>query len=112
MEIVEIRNYLIKKEKRDKFHHLVENGSIPMLNRWNVKVVAFGKSLHDNNSYYLIRKYDSLEQREESQNAFYNSEEWTNNYDKAIMELIENYTTSVIEIDKFEQICSQKNNKI
>jgi len=110
MEIVEIRNYLIKKDKRDEFHNLVENGSIPMLNRWNVKIVAFGKSLQDENSYYLIRKYDSLKQREESQKAFYSSQEWINNYDKPIMELIENYTTSVVEIDKFEQICSQKNN--
>ena len=107
MEIIEIRNYLLKKNKRDEFHNLVENGSIPMLNRWNVKVLAYGKSLHDDNSYFLIRKYDSLKQREESQNAFYNSEEWIANYDKAIMELIENYTTSVMEIDKLEQISKQ-----
>lgn len=105
MKIVEIRNYLIKKDKRDEFHHLVEYGSIPMLNRWNVNVLAFGKSLHDNNSYYLIRKYDSLKQREESQNAFYNSEEWTNNYDKGIMDFIVNYMTFVLEIGKFKLIC-------
>lgn len=104
MEIVEIRNYLIIKDKIDEFHNLVENYSIPMLKRWNVKVIAFGKSLHDENSYYLIRKYDSLKQRKESQDAFYNSEEWINNYDKIVMELIENYTTSVMEIDKFAQI--------
>jgi hypothetical protein len=66
--------------------------------------------MHDDNSCFLIRKYDSLKQREESQNAFYNSEEWISNYDKAIMELIENYTTSVLEISKFEQICLQTNN--
>ncbi|TDE48410.1 NIPSNAP family protein [Flavobacterium sp. GT3P67] len=108
MEIVEIRNYFIKNSKRNDFHNLVEIGSIPMLNRWGVKVLAFGKSLHDDNSYFLIRKYDSIKQRDESQNAFYKSEEWTTNYDKAIMELIENYTTSVIEIDKFEQIHTQK----
>ena len=103
MEIIEIRNYLIKKDKRNEFHHLVENASIPMLKRWNVTVIAYGKSIHDDNSYYLIRKYQSLKQRETSQNAFYNSEEWLNNYDDAIMRLIENYTTSVIELDRFEQ---------
>jgi hypothetical protein len=64
----------------------------------------------DDDSCFLIRKYNSLKQREESQNAFYNSEEWISNYDKAIMELIENYTTSVLEISKFEQICLQTNN--
>lgn len=83
---------------------MIESYSIPMLKRWNVKVIAFGKSLHDENSYYLIRKYDSLKQRVESQNAFYNSEEWINNYDKVVMELIDNYTTSVMETGKFEQI--------
>lgn len=103
-EIIEIRTYLIKENKRETFHKFVEENSIPMLKRWNVNVLSYGKSLHDDNSYFLIRKYKSLEERKESQNAFYSSEEWTSNYEKAIMKLIEKYTTFVLEADNIKKI--------
>ena len=103
-EIIEIRTYLIKKNKRDKFHKLVIENSVPMLKRWNVTVLSYGKSLHDENSYFLIRKYKSLNEREQSQNEFYSSEEWINKYEKSIMELIENYTTFVFDADNFKKI--------
>lgn len=103
-EIIEIRTYLIKENKRNNFHKLVTENSIPMLKRWNINVLGYGKSLHDENSYFLIRKYKSLEEREESQNEFYSSEEWTNKYEKSIMELIEKYTTFVLNADKLTKI--------
>ena len=103
-EIVEIRTYLIKEYKLETFHKFIEENSIPMLKRWNVNVLGYGKSLNDDNSYFLIRKCKSLEEREESQNAFYSSDEWMNNYDKAIMKLIGKYTTFVLEADHLKNI--------
>ena len=35
-----------------------------MLQRWGVDVVMFGPSLDDEDSYYLIRAYPSLEERQ------------------------------------------------
>ena len=70
-----------------------------MLQRWNVDVVASGPSLHDKDSYYLIRRYESLVQREESENAFYGSDEWRQGPREAIIALIENYTEIVLELD-------------
>lgn len=60
----------------EKFHRLFFEEAMPLLKRWNIDVVAYGPSLHDENSYYLMRRYDSLAQREESENAFYGSDEW------------------------------------
>ena len=71
-----------------------------MLKRWNVDVVAFGPSLHDENSYYLIRHYDSLVHREESEDAFYGSDEWRQGPREAIIALIESYTEIVLELDE------------
>ena len=71
-----------------------------MLKRWNVDVVAYGPSPHDKDSYYLIRRYDSLAQREESENAFYGSDEWRQGPREAILALIENYTEIVLELDE------------
>ena len=98
--LVEIRSYNLKPGTRDEFHRLVLEKSMPMLKRWKVDVVAFGPSRHDSDSYYLIRAYDSLEQRQASQDAFYGSDEWRQGPRDAIVELIESYTTIAIEMEE------------
>ena len=97
---VEIRSYNLKPGTRDKFHRLVLEKSMPMLKRWKVDVVDFGPSLHDSDSYYLIRAYQSLEDRQKSQDAFYGSDEWRQGPRDAIVGLIENYTTVVVEMEE------------
>lgn len=97
---VEIRSYNLKPGTRDEFHRLFVEESFPMLERWNIDVVAYGPSPHDQNSYYLIRRYDSLTQREQSQADFYGSDEWRQGPREAIIALIENYTEIVIELDE------------
>jgi hypothetical protein len=97
---VEIRAYNLKDGTRDEFHRLFLQEAFPMLKRWNIDVVAYGPSLHDQNSYYLIRRYDSLAQREQSEEAFYGSAEWRQGPREAIIALIENYTEIVFELDE------------
>ncbi len=71
-----------------------------MLKRWNVDVVAYGPSLHDADSYYLIRAYASLSARQQSQDAFYGSAEWRQGPRDAILALIESHTSFVIEMEE------------
>lgn len=97
---VEIRAYNLKDGTRDEFHRLFLQEAFPMLKRWNIDVVAYGPSLHDQSSYYLIRRYDSLAQREQSEEAFYGSAEWRQGPREAIIALIENYTEIVFELDE------------
>jgi len=97
---LEIRSYNLKHGTREEFHRLFIEEAFPMLKRWNVDVVTYGPSLHDEDSYYLIRRYDSLDQREESENAFYGSDEWRQGPREAILSLIENYTEIVLELDE------------
>ena len=97
---VEIRSYNLKPATRDEFHRLFLEEAFPMLKRWNVDVVAYGPSLHDENSYYLMRRYDSLADREQSEDAFYDSAEWRQGPREAIVALIENYTEIVLELDE------------
>lgn len=96
---VEIRSYNLKPGTRSEFHRLFLEEAMPLLQRWNVDVVAYGPSLHDENSYYLIRRFDSLMHRNESENAFYGSDEWRKGPREAILSLIENYTENVLELD-------------
>ena len=97
---VEIRSYNLKPGTRREFHRLFLEKAFPMLRRWNVDVVAYGSSPHDENSYYLIRCYDSLAHREQSEAAFYGSDEWRQGPREAIIALIENYTEIVLELDE------------
>ena len=96
---VEIRSYNLKPGRRAEFHRLVVDQSMPMLQRWKVDVVAFGPSLHDDDSYYLIRAYASLEDLERSQDDFYGSDEWRSGPRQAIVNCIESDTSVVIEMD-------------
>ncbi len=97
---VEIRSYNLKPGTREEFHRLFLEEAMALLQRWNVDVVAYGPSLHDENSYYLMRRFDSLVQRDESENAFYSSDEWRHGPRESIIALIENYTEIVLALDE------------
>jgi hypothetical protein len=99
-QYIEIRSYHLKPGTREEFHRLFLEEAFPMLQRWNVDVVAYGPSLHDQDSYFLMRRFDSLARREESEDAFYGSDEWKQGPREAIIALIENYTEIVLELEE------------
>lgn len=96
---VEIRSYTLKTGTRDDFHRLMATQALPMLRRWQVDVVAFGPSPHDQASYYLIRAYRDLAERQSSQDAFYGSDEWRSGPREPILALIDTYTSVVLMLD-------------
>ncbi len=99
-QFVEVRSYNLEDGTRDEFHRLFLKQAMPMLKHWTIDVVAYGPSPHDQSSYYLIRCYDSLAHREQSEEAFYGSDEWRQGPREAIVSLIKNYTEIVLELDE------------
>lgn len=97
--VIEIRSYNLKADCGPVFHALVMEHSLPMLKRWNVDVVRCEPSLDNPDFYCLIRSYASVEDRDESQAAFYGSEEWLQGPRNSILELIESYTSVVLDVD-------------
>lgn len=97
--LVEIRSYNLKPGSRTEFHRLVSEKSLPLVKQWRVDVVAFGPSLHDDNSYYLIRAYESLDERQASQDAFYASSDWRLGPREAIVSLIDSDTSIVLDME-------------
>ena len=98
-KVVEFRSYNLKSGTREEFHRLLLEQSLPLLGRWGVDVVAFGPSLHDRDSYYLIRAYESLADHASSQEAFYGSSDWRDGPRDAIISLIDAHTSFVIEME-------------
>ena len=99
MHTVEIRSYNLKPGTRARFHQIATEQALPMLKRVKMDVVALGPSLHDDNSYFLIRNFPSVEERQKEEDAFYNSDEWKQGPREAILACIESYTTVVVEMD-------------
>src|SRR5262245_56401754 len=97
---VEIRSYNLKPGTREEFHRLFLEEAFRMLQRWNVDVVSYGPSLHDENSYYLMRRFDSLAHCEQSEESFYGSDEWRPGEREAVVADIESYTEIVLEMDE------------
>jgi ketosteroid isomerase-like protein len=96
---VEIRSYNLMPGTRGRFHQLVESDALPLLRRARIDVVSYGPSLHDADSYYLIRSFASIDDRQRTEDAFYGSAEWRDGPREAILACIENYTTVVVELD-------------
>lgn len=97
---IEIRSLNLKPDTRDEFHRLYNEEALPLLKRWNFDVVAHGPSLHDENTYYVIRRYNSLAQREHMEDAYYASDDWRHGPRERILALIKNYTDIVLELDE------------
>ncbi len=63
-KVIEILTLDIKPGRRDEFHKRYVTKSVPLLKKWNFNLVAYGPSLQDANSYYVIRAFKSLEDRQ------------------------------------------------
>ena len=98
--LIEIRSLNLKPGTREEFHQLYIEKALPLLRRWNFDVVVHGPSLHDENTYYVIRRYDNLAQREQMEDAYYASDDWRKGPREAMLALIESYTDVVIEVDE------------
>lgn len=98
-KLVEFRSYTLRPGVRPAFHRRFVEESLPMLQRWEIDAVAYGPSPQDENSYFLIRAYPGLQERERSENAFYGSDEWRSGPREAVLADIESYTTFVLTLD-------------
>jgi hypothetical protein len=97
---VEFRLLNLKPGTRDEFHRLYVEDALSLLKRWNFDVVAHGPSLHDEDTYYVIRRFDSLAQREQMEDTYYASDDWRQGPRETLLALIENYTDIVLELDE------------
>jgi hypothetical protein len=98
-KIIEIRSYNLKPGSRNELQKLFIEQALPLLKKWKVDVVDYGPSTHDEDSWFLIRAYKNIQDRQESEDAFYGSDDWKKGPREAILSLIINYTTIVIPTD-------------
>ncbi len=94
--LVEIRSYVLKPGSGARFHDLVSRQSVPLLKEWGMEVVAYGQSLHDPDTYFLIRAYNNLDHLHTSQADFYATQAWRLGPREAIIALIESDSNTTL----------------
>jgi hypothetical protein len=97
---VEIRSYTLKSGSREAFDALMRKRALPLLRDFGMDVVACGPSPHDADTYYLIRAWRDLADREASQGAFYEGDAWRDGPRGDILALIAHYTSTVLLLDE------------
>jgi hypothetical protein len=95
--IIEILQYTLKKGSGEEFHQIMREVSVPLHARNGIDVVAYGNSLHDADSYYLIRAFDNEEQMKSVLEDFYASAGWRSPRE-AIISRIELSLKSVLSL--------------
>jgi hypothetical protein len=96
--VIESRSLNLNSSKSEEFHWLYIEQALPLLKRWKFDAIAHGPSPHDENTYYVIRGFDSLAQCEQMEDTYYASDERRQGPPKAILALIENYTDIVLKL--------------
>ena len=96
--VLDLRTYKLVPGARAEFDRLFRESALPMLNRYGIEVVGYGPSVADDDHYYLMRAFASAAHRDEQLGSFYGSVEWRQNYEDAVLALIESYHVVVIEL--------------
>ena len=99
-QILEIRLYKLGPGTRAEFQNRFATEIVPMLERSGIAVVAAGPSLHDADSFFLMRAFADVEERESSLASFYGGSEWLTTHEEAVMGMIDTYNTVVLEASR------------
>lgn len=96
MRTVEFLQYTLKTGTGREFHKIMIEESAPLQRDAGIDIVAFGNSIHDEDSYYLIRAYDDPDHLEVSQEKFHRSDAWKSGPRAAIIDRIQTSVKSVL----------------
>jgi len=94
--LLELRMFSLQPGTRDEFHRISRDGTIPLMRRHQIEVLAFGPCLNDENGYYLLRGFESEEDRVQRSQVIYATEEWERSYDQPVTAMIADYRTAVL----------------
>lgn len=94
--VLDVRLYRNVSRRRDEFVELMSELSVPLLVAAGIDVVSYGPSLIDDAHSFLIRRFETVAQRDSLLGRFYGDETWQAVHEPRVMELIESYTTVVI----------------
>jgi hypothetical protein len=94
--LLEMRLFALRPGTQAEFDRISREGTVPMMRRYGITVLAHGPTLNDDNGYLLLRAFPSEAERVARSQAFYASDEWETNYEGPVMAMVADYHTAVI----------------
>ncbi|WP_395646214.1 hypothetical protein [Terricaulis sp.] len=95
---LEIRAYKLNPGAGPRFAQIFRERAEPMVRAYGMDIVAFGQSSHDADAWYLIRAFDDAAHLNRSEDEFYGSDAWRNGPREAVLDCIESYQDTVLEL--------------
>jgi len=95
MKLIEVRTYRLKPDCAKRFVAAVGE-ALPLVRASGMDVVAFGRSDHEQESFFLIRAYTSREQLVAQQDAFYGSAVWREGPRQALVDCLDTYLNTLL----------------
>lgn len=95
MKLVEIRTYKLKPGTAERFVSAFHD-ALPLVRASGMDVVAFGRSNHEHESFYLVRAYENLDQLKVQQDAFYSSDVWRQGPRAPLVSCLEDYLNTLL----------------
>ena len=95
MKLIEVRTYRLKPDSAERFVTAVR-AALPLVRASGMDVVAFGRSDHEEESFFLIRAFDSREQLVAQQEAFYGSAIWREGPRQALVDCLATYLNTLL----------------
>ena len=96
LRLIEIRTYRLLPGTIDAFDQAVHTLAVPMLKAKGMDVVAYGRSDHEEETYFLIRSYESREALNNEQAAFYGSNDWRLGPRAELVDRIQTYVNTLL----------------
>ncbi|WP_242111974.1 NIPSNAP family protein [Luteimonas aquatica] len=94
--LLEIRTYRLKPGTAAGFHAAMHGEAVPMLRQAGTDVVAYGRSDHEEETYFLIRAYADRAALEAEQARFYAAPAWRQGPREALVSRIETYLNTLL----------------
>ena len=94
--LVEIRAYRLKPGTRADFHAAATLHALPMVRAYGMDVVSHGPVPNDDNGYYLVRSFASLDELTRQEDEFYGSAAWREGPREALVSRIETYIDTLL----------------
>ena len=93
--LVEIRAYRLKPGTRAAFHAAAFERALPMVRAYGMDVVSHGPVPNDDNGYYLVRSFASLDELTRQEDEFYGSAPWREGPRESLVSRIETYVDTL-----------------
>lgn len=95
MKLVEIRTYKLKPGSAGQFVAAFQE-ALPLVRKSGMDVVAFGRSDHEHETFYLIRAYSDRAQLEAQQETFYSSDAWRQGPREPLVACLDDYLNTLL----------------